>query len=166
MLIYHPAYDAYHCVFRMLAITGENRILEFAKLRILDLFLCFPAEVVAVQLPKEHSEMRKLARAVRNPYRGPVNLARAFRDLEPIQSAAARLLGLTGIFSITDLENGRVVRTGHEVPEDLKRLSDASSAFSSPLDRYIVSTMSEIPLGGVDGLKHRTGLMEYRYDVG
>lgn len=166
MLIYHPAYDAYHCVFRMLAITSEKRVLEFAKLRILDFFLCFPAEVAAVQLPQEHLEIKKLARAARNPYRGPVNSARTFRDLEPIQSAAARLLGLTGIFSIADLENGRVVRTGQDMPEELKRLSDAADAFSNPLDRYVVSTMSEIPLTGVGGLKHRSGLMEYRYDAG
>lgn len=165
MLIYHPAYDAYHCVFRMLAITSEKRVLEFAKLRILDFFLCFPAEVAVVQLPQEHSEIRKLARAARNPYRGPVNLARTFRDLEPIQSAAARLLGLTGIFSIAELENGRVIRTGQEIPEELKRLSDAAGAFSTPLDRYVVSAMSEIPLAGIGGLKHRTGLMEYRYDA-
>lgn len=166
MLIYHPAYDAYHCVFRMLAITSENRVLEFAKLRILDFFLCFPAEVAAVQLPQEHLDIRKVARAARNHYRGPINSTRTFRELEPIQSAAARLLGLTGVFSIAELEDGRIIRTGQELPEEFKRLSNARDAFPNPLDRYVVSRMSEIPLAGEGGLKHRTGLMEYRYDAG
>lgn len=165
MLIYHPAYDAYHCVFRMLVITGEKRVLEFAKLRILDFFLCFPAEVANIQLPQEHAGVKKLAREAKNPYRGPVNSVRTFRDLEPIQSAAARLLSLTGIFSIADLEDGRVVRTGQAIPEFLSKLTHAEDAFSGPLDRYVVSAMSEIPLAGLGGLKHRTGLMEYRYDA-
>lgn len=44
----------------MLAITSEHRVLEFAKLRIIDFFLCFPAEVANVQLPQEHVEVKKL----------------------------------------------------------------------------------------------------------
>ncbi|KIP15259.1 hypothetical protein KY49_4595 [Burkholderia sp. MSHR3999] len=30
---------------------------------------------------------------------------------------------------------------------------------------YIVKKLASIPLLGNDGLKHRTGLMEHRYDV-
>jgi len=165
VLIYHPAFDAYHCAFRMLAITSERRVLEFAKLRILDFFLCFPAEVANVQLPQEHGDVRKLAREARNPYRGPISASRTFRDLEPIQSAAARLLALTGVFSISELEQGRVVRTGQALPDDLQRVSASEVAFSTPLDMYVLSRMADIPLAGVGGLKQRTGLMEYRYDA-
>lgn len=165
MLIYHPAFDAYHCVFRMLAITSEHRVLEFAKLRILDFFLCFPAEVANVQLPQEHGDVRKLARDARNPYRGPISAARTFRELEPIQSAATRLLALTGVFSIVELETGHVVRTGQALPDDLQRISSGESPFSTPLDKYVLSRMADIPLTGVGGLKQRTGLMEYRYDA-
>jgi hypothetical protein len=165
MLIYHPAFDAYHCAFRMLAITGENRVLEYSKLRILDFFLCFPAEVAGVQLPQEHVEYKKLARAAFNPYRGPVSAAKTFRELEPIQAAAARLLALTGLFSIVELESGKIVRTGHALPEDINfRLSD-DLLFSTPLERFVLTKMAAIPLGGFGGLKQRTGLMEYRYDA-
>lgn len=165
MLIYHPAFDAYHCAFRMLAITSERRVLEVAKLRILDFFLCFPAEVANVQLPREHRDVKKLAREARNPYRGPINASSTFRNLEPIQSAAARLLALTGVFSISELEQGRVVRTGQALPDDLLRASAGEAAFSTPVDRYILSRMVDIPLTGDGGLKQRTGLMEYRYDA-
>lgn len=165
MLIYHPAFDAYHCAFRMLAITSEHRVVELAKLRILDFFLCFPAEVANVQLPLDHGDVKKLAREARNPYRGPISASRTFRDLEPIQSAAARLLALTGVFSVSELEQGRVVRTGQDLPDDLRRISASEVAFSTPLDRYVLSRMADIPLGGVGGLKQRTGLMEYRYDT-
>jgi hypothetical protein len=165
MLIYHPAFDAYHCAFRMLSITSQRRVVEFAKLRILDFFLCFPAEVANVQLPQEHGDIKKLAREARNPYRGPISASRTFRDLEPIQSASARLLALTGVFSISELEQGQVVRTGQALPDELQRVSVGDFAFSSPLDRYVLSRMADIPLAGIGGLKQRTGLMEYRYDA-
>lgn len=165
MLIYHPAFDAYHCAFRMLAITGENRVLEYSRLRILDFFLCFPAEVASVQLPQEFVEYKKLARDAFNQYRGPVSAAKTFRELEPIQAAAARLLALTGIFSIVELENGKIVRTGQVLPESVQfGLSDESS-FPTPLERFVLTKMASIPLGGFGGLKQRTGLMEYRYDA-
>jgi hypothetical protein len=165
VLIYHPAFDAYHCIFRMLAITSEHRVLEFAKLRIIDFFLCFPAEVANVQLPQEHVEVKKLARTAQNSYRGPISAVRTFRDLEPIQAAAARLLALTGVFSTVELEDGRIVRTGQALPEDLQRISSGVTAFSTPLEKFILLQMTNIPLTGLGGLKQRTGLMEYRYDI-
>jgi len=45
MLIYHPAFDAYHCVYRMTMLTQKVKELEYSKLRILDFYLCFPAEI-------------------------------------------------------------------------------------------------------------------------
>jgi hypothetical protein len=165
MLIYHPAFDAYHCAFRLLTITTEHRVLEFAKLRILDYFLCFPAELVNVQLPQEHVEVKKFARSCRNPYRGPISGTRTFRDLEPIQSAAARLLALTGAFSPTELETGQVVRSGQILPDALLSAVSKGRGSDNPIAAYILSKMAEIPLQGFGGLKQRTGLMEYRYDA-
>lgn len=164
MLIYHPAFDAYHCAFRMLMVTAHNRTMEYQKLRILDYFLCFPAELVNVQLPQEHIEIKKVARAAWNPYRGPVSGPRTFRDIEPIQSAAARLLALTGVFSPSELEQGNVVRTGQEIPAELLRATAIDSDAQEPMTRYVISRMANLPLQGFGGLKQRTGLMEYRYD--
>lgn len=45
MLIYHPAYDAYHCVFRMLLIAERVSGIEVEKARILDFYLVFPGMV-------------------------------------------------------------------------------------------------------------------------
>ena len=86
MLIYHPAFDAYHCVFRMLVITSGCRVLEFNKLRIIDFYFCFPSEIAKVQLPQEHISIKKEARGIKNTYRGPVDKNRVFHDLESIQS--------------------------------------------------------------------------------
>lgn len=165
MLVYHPAYDSYHCAFRMLAITSRHRVLQLGQLRILDFYLCFPAEVAAVQLPQEHTTIRKLARDARNVYRGPISSLRVFRELEPIQKAAARLLALTGIFSPTELEDERIVRTGTELPKNLVEGLQRSNALTRGVEDYVLTKMAEIPFFGVNGLKHRTGLMEHRYDA-
>lgn len=168
MLIYHPAFDAYHCVFRMLVISGVQPVLELAKLRILDYYMCFPAEVALIQLPQDHTDIRKLARNIKNEYRGPVSANRTFRDMEPIQHAAARMLAASGVFDSRQLELGNVSRTNNALPDDLLRaqaLEPASSSSAAAVSNYVLHKLSTLPLSGVGGLKQRTGLMEHRYDV-
>lgn len=168
MLIYHPAFDAYHCVFRMLVISGAVSSLELAKLRILDYYLCFPAEVATIQLPTDHAEIRKTARAAKNEYRGPVSAHRTFRDMEPIQHAAARMLAASGVFDSRQLELGIVSRTNKVLPADLLTFQALEPDTYSPtaaLSNYVLHKLSSLPLAGVGGLKQRTGLMEHRYDA-
>lgn len=163
MLIYHPAYDAYHCVYRLIFITNTLRELEYAKLRILDFYLCFPAEIGNVELPQAQQKIRTVARRMKNKFRGPISVTRTFRDLEPIQQSAARLLTASGVFSAEKLEEGTVSRTDWEAPSDFQKVSYTDSV-NSELVNYIVNNLSTLPLGGLDGLKRRTGLMEFRYD--
>lgn len=166
MLIYHPAYDAYHCIFRMLTITSQHRFLEYSKLRILDFYFCFPAEVALVQLPQEHIEVKKVARAAKNIYRGPISAQRVFRELEPIQRTAARLLSLSGVFSHAEFEeNGQIVRTGQILPKELVSSIGKSTEMLDAVQEFVVFKMAGIPLQGIGGLKQRTGLMEHRYDA-
>lgn len=168
MLIYHPAFDAYHCVFRMLVVSGVVPTLELAKLRILDYYMCFPAEVALIQLPQEHTEIRKVAKTIKNEYRGPVSAHRTFRDMEPIQHAAVRLLAASGVFESRQLELGTVSRTHNALPDDLLRAQALEPATSGPVaavSNYVLHKLSSLTLSGPGGLKQRTGLMEHRYDV-
>lgn len=44
-MIYSPAFDLYHCIYRMLQILGrftEGDIMETDRLRIYDFYLLFP----------------------------------------------------------------------------------------------------------------------------
>lgn len=165
MLIYHPAFDAYHCVYRLIAITESIRELEFAKLRILDFYLCFPAEVAGIELPQSHQKFRSSAREAKNKFRGPVSPLRTFRDLETIQRAAARLLAASKVFDSEKLETGTVTRTSWAAPLTFNATASSIASASSELTKYILTQLSTLPLGGMGGLKQRTGLMEYRYDA-
>ena len=168
MLIYHPAFDAYHCAFRAVVITNTLAELELARLRIVDFYLCFPAEVANIQLPHDHTEIRKIARSIKSDYRGPVNSIRTFKEMEPLQVAAARMLAASGIVDSGKLEGGVVSRTSMQVPQYLVALEGADVCPGTPaaaVREYILSRLSRIPLTGSGGLKRRTALMEYRYDA-
>ena len=47
MIIYNPAFDIYHCVYRMISILSNlvNEKIEVDKLRILDFYMVFPGEI-------------------------------------------------------------------------------------------------------------------------
>ncbi|HUW50024.1 MAG TPA: ABC-three component system middle component 5 [Sulfuricella sp.] len=165
MLIYHPAYDAYHCVFRTLLLTNSLESIELQKLRILDFFLCFPSELSKVRLPRQHSEAKRLALELRNDYHGPISMNQAFRDMEHIQLAAFKSLAASSIVDQVKIEDGVIKRTGVALKEELKRKIDAVLERDSIVVEYIVNKLGVLPLNGSNGLKDRTGLMEYRYDV-
>ncbi|WP_238913012.1 ABC-three component system middle component 5 [Achromobacter insolitus] len=164
MLIYHPAYDAYHCIFRSLLITGTLPTVEEAKLRILDFFLCFPAELQNVRLPVDHSGAKALAKSLKNVYHGPLSKQKAFRDMEHIQIAAFRTLAASGLLNAPELETGLIRRTGLPIPPELTSQLQNFFEKNKSLVNYLLTKLADIPLLGKDGLKHRTGLMEYRYD--
>lgn len=168
MLIYHPAFDAYHCAFRAVTIAKSIPKMELEKLRIIDFYLCFPSELSKIQLPRDHPKIRKLARAIENEYHGPVNAARTFTNMKPIQIAAVRMLAASGVFDPHALDTGVVSVTLTQVPDTLAALVDVDvsrDTLDGALRKYILNDLSRIPLTGTGGLKQRTGLMEYRYDA-
>lgn len=165
MLIYHPAYDAYHCVFRSILITNRIKIIEVAKLRILDFFLCFPSEIKRIRLPRTHGEARRISQSAENPYHGPVSMHQVFQNMEHIQLAAYRTLAASRLIMPDEFETGLVRRTDIEVPEELRTTLSNAFTDNQPLVDYLVDKLGQIELLGIDGLKHRTNLMEHRYDV-
>lgn len=164
MLVYHPAYDAYHCVFRSLQIVRAVNVIELTKLRILDFYFCFPSELKRIRLPSEHSEARKIAKEAQNEYHGPVSMQQTFRDMEHIQLAALRTLAASRLLDTAEFETGLIRRTKIDIPSGLQAALDKAAEENRAVLDYITQKLCEIPLLGENGLKHRTGLMEYRYD--
>ncbi len=165
MLIYHPAYDAYHCVFRALVVTQVLKKIEIAHLRIIDFFFVFPAEYKNITLPRQLTPGRASLSKLTNEFHGPVNMLQAFKDMEHIQVAAISTMAASGILDPKALEQGIVQRTNVAISSELQEKIDLAIADAGPKMDFIVRGLSEIPLLGVDGLKHRSGLMEYRYDI-
>jgi hypothetical protein len=164
MLIYHPAFDAYHCVYRMTMLTQKVKELEYSKLRILDFYLCFPAEIAKIELPRDLQKIRGAAKVATNKFRGPVSSLRTFHDLEQIQNSATRLLAASDVFDSKKLEEGIISRTSRALPTVFSKTTSDPSNQASTLIDFVLTQLSALPLQGNGGLKQRSGLMEYRYD--
>ncbi|WP_448118157.1 ABC-three component system middle component 5 [Pseudomonas serbica] len=165
MLIYHPAYDAYHCVFRMLCIVSELQSVELDKARLLDFYLLFPSAIAKIRLPKSHYSGRQLAKLLANVYRDPINPSATFRELRYIQEAALKCMVASGFVDAKSYESGLMVRTKLPLPESMLEATSAYIKNNLELTGFVLGELATIPLKGLDGLKDRTGLMEYRYDV-
>ncbi|MDR6412370.1 ABC-three component system middle component 5 [Paraburkholderia terricola] len=164
MLIYHPAYDAYHCAFRMLVIAEHVRDAEIDKARLLDFFVLFPGMVGKIRLPDTLKALRAQAKAAANIYRDPVSGISTFREMRHIQEAALKSVAASGLIDIERFESGFVTRTQMPVPPALRNRLDEFVAANGPVVEGVLKGLSGIPLLGHDGLKHRSELMEYRYD--
>lgn len=165
MLIYHPAYDAYHCVFRMLAVAERVKNTEIDKARLLDFYLVFPGAIEKIRLPSDMRALRQVAKDVANVYRNPVSNSSTFLEMRHIQEAALKSIAASGLIDIDRYSAGYVERTLMTLPSSVeKKLHEFLSVNSLVVDA-VLNELAKIPLLGRDGLKHRSQLMEYRYDV-
>lgn len=164
MLIYHPAYDAFHCLFRLMTIIDVRREIEVAKLRIIDFYFLFPAELRHVSLPKGKAGIKAVAKGLVNRYHGPVSPIQTFRELEHIQLAAMGALAAADLIDKHLLPEGVIRRTDKEIGPDVRKMMDQMLDSLPEGAAYAINELAEFPLKGDGGLKHRTGLMEYRYD--
>lgn len=166
MLIYHPAFDAYHCVFRMLVLIDSLPEVELDMLRLCDFYLIFPSEISSIRLPTGLSHGRKIAKASANIYRDPINAKHVLRDMYEIQLSALQNIAASGLIEIDYYKRG-IIRKNEaaEIPELIAHQIKIYLDTHTDLIGFVVDFLSKIPLRGINGLKHRSELLEYRYDT-
>lgn len=71
MLIYNPAFDFHHGIFRVLQIlsAAPGEEFEVMKIRLLDFLLLFPEQLENIRVPKELLGKRSLFTGTESPYR-------------------------------------------------------------------------------------------------
>lgn len=161
MLVYHPAFDSYHCLFRSIAILEACGKCEVERLRILDFCLLFPTTVANFRLPPGRSAVKKAALSESNPYRNPISARAMFANLTAIQMAAFSCLTATGLAT---LDGGVLARTQTAIPEAISERRLSMQAEEHTFFNTLLPQLSALPLLGPDGLKARSDLMEFRYD--
>jgi hypothetical protein len=159
MLIYHPALDAYHCVFRVLALLSECDAMEKDRLQILDFVLCFPSVASAFRLPPGSAAAKKAMARSDSPYRAPINPKGMFTSLTKTHDAAIACLRRD------QADDVDVKRAEALLPSELKDRVDALKELEAPFFKEMLPLLLSLPLRGPDGLKARSGLAEYRYDA-
>jgi hypothetical protein len=108
-------------------------------------------------------KLRGQSKSVENPYRNPIGARKVFTDVEKILDPSLGCLEAAGLIVID--ESTYVRRTKNFLPEKLasscQRLSGEESFFFTNCLKPLLA----MSLLGAGGLKDRSGLMEYRYDV-
>ncbi len=156
MLIYHPAFDIYNCVFRMLQLLShmKQEEVELDRLRIWDFYLTFPNEARNISYPNSLFELKSIFKKKSpNPY----------EDLIDSKRIIERMIASYGLID-SDLLNKNIIRrTDKQVPTELAEHFTDLSVEKANIIKLIVGFW-ELPLYGKSGLKDRTGLIEFKYD--
>ncbi len=166
MLVYHPMFDPHHCALRLLSISIDSGLanMEWDRLRILDFFVTFPHLLKTVRLPTEFRSVKTVFKSLPAPYESLPSPAKLFFQLGGIQDPAARVLAASGFFDRDEFVRGvmQVVRTA--AIAGIEHLTTQLSHRSSVWYSFITKEFSRFPLNGVNGLKDRSGLLEFRHD--
>lgn len=166
MLVYHPAFDIYNSVFRLLQLLHYmNRDeVEVDRIRIWDFYLTFPNETRNIRFPNELNDLKIIfKRKASNPYEDLIDPKRIFERMKSYQLSALKCLASYGLIETKLLSKNVVRRTAKEIPDVLIKKLDDLTIEKSNVIKLIVGFW-ELPLYGKFGLKDRTGLIEFKYD--
>ncbi len=166
MLVYHPAFDLYNCIFRMLQLlnyTKEEEV-HFDKLRIWDFYLTFPNLIYDMSFPRELRPLKAVFKEKNNPYEHITDQKQIFERMKNFQLSAVKCLASYGFVDSELISKKRIRKTGKAVPiELLNKLNDLSTQKGNII-KLLTGDLVELPLHGAQGLKARTGLIEFKYD--
>lgn len=166
MLVYHPAFDIYNCVFRLLQLLTSMKQdeVELDRLRIWDFYLTFPNEARKISYPKDLSELKRIFKSKNeNPYEDLIDPKRIIERMKPYQMSAFRCIASYGLIDSKLLSKSRIARTEKKIPKELlDKFSELTVEKSNIIK--LITGFKELPLYGKTGLKFRTGLIEFKYD--
>lgn len=169
-LSYVSAYDPYHAIFRYFCLSTQSSMatITVGAYRILDYYFCFPHLLKSFSAARNIQGLIRAHNQVKRDYSAPPY--QALPD-ERLLYSRMRLPQLTCLSTmarnqyISEEELGKemVVRTEREMPAETAQAVLLYVKESASL-LEVLGLMAKIPLLGRDGLKHRSGLEEYRYD--
>jgi len=163
MLVYHPALDPYHASFRMLRLLAASPYsVERDRLRLLDFYLLFPHLLRKIHLPSSLTQRRNRLAQPENQYRYSGQPQLVFRTITPVHDAALSLLASS---EWARAEDDGFRLNASKVPQSLLALLQTKNSAQADLVGFLVGDLHTVSLRGHEGLKQRSGLMEYRYDA-
>lgn len=135
--------------------------------RILDFYLLFPFLIGEIRLSPAHRRYKKIAQNYERlrPYGEQPESRTLFERMEPMQIAALETLASRNIIEPSLLNDSKVQLEPTAVPRELAaRAAQANEADHELLEFLnIIATQYEVL--GQNGIKSRSGLMEFRYDA-
>lgn len=169
MLIYDPALDPYHSAIRILSIamSSAKRQIELSvdAARIADYFLVYPYKMIGFRFPAEHRSIRAAVKETENHYRQALGTRAAFERMRPIFFAALSGLVAANLIDVAGLKRGILGLTESDIPDDLAAAVARFQERQTVVGRFVLSDLLAMPPNGNNGLKHRSSLIDHRYDI-
>ncbi len=166
--MYHPAQDINHCIYRLILILEKSKHLSINvdTYRILDFYTLFPYLLKLIKpLPQVLSKHRSKFKDIQEPYESLINTKRILFELEVLQSVCIQNLLAKNLLDKTAYEKGFLKRSNVELPEQLQNELQVARLANEEWFMVLVDELPQAKFKGNAGLKARTGLMEYRYDL-
>lgn len=167
MLIYHQQNDIYNCILRILSIVSlmDDENIDFEKLRIIDFYLTFPHFIKDISFPRVEgaSSLKSAAKKLEEPYELLPSPKRLFSEMGDYQIQAVHILRAKKI--LTENQYGTISAGDQFSHKSISRLLANSSYLKSEFYVNLIKVIANIQTRGPNGIKSRSGLMEYRYDV-
>jgi hypothetical protein len=167
MLLYHPVDDSNHCCYRLIRLlySAVELSMPLTSLLICDFYTLFPGQLKRIEgWPRKRSAAYTLLREIPDEYEEMLNPKRVFFQLNNIQSAAISHLEAKGIIQNDILNDSLVTLNVLSLPADLIEKLELDPIFSEEWFSLISHGLSRLPIAGKNGLKSKTGLMEFVYD--
>lgn len=167
-IAFEPAFDPLHTAFRILRLRHLFRgALDRDHVRILDFFLLFPFRIGRIRLKQEHRKYRGLSTEYsdRHPYGELPDDRIIFDRMRLVQEAALESMAIWNLIDPEKFEAGAVASTDAVIVPELAQRVAQQNVRDRPLLDFLRVLATEYSLLGNDGLKHRTQLLEYRYDA-
>jgi hypothetical protein len=163
MLVYHPAFDVYHGVFRALLLleSTSDKAMPSETLRIIDLYFVFPYLLAELEFPKGTGRKGRQLAGIPSRFNTLPSPRSFLAQMKGLHMLVAAALAGRGLISGDALKSGTVERTDAVVPA---KLLGQASPEDIELAEYLGTRIATIPLLGKSGLKDRSKLMESRYD--
>jgi hypothetical protein len=167
MLVYHSAFDMYHCVYRMFQLLSNLKedYVELERLRIWDYYLAFPNEMTKIRYERGNNDIQNLFPKKYNPYEVVLDGKMIFEKMRTYQLTAIKTLASHGLIKKDYLTDNRITKIDKSLFNDVLLNFEPPSDRESNIIKIMTTYFYKMPLYGEKGLKDRTNLLEYRYDA-
>ncbi|MDC4998225.1 hypothetical protein OHW19_16765 [Acinetobacter baumannii] len=167
MLIYHPAFDASHCSYRIVKLFNrleEYQYIEEDRIKIIDFYTVFPKQIKYIKFPKSINSryIRKEIDKINDTYRPCKSPFLMAKKMSFIQEKVLQVLVIN---EFLDKRGGtNEYKKGSKFNQLALSPSILEEYIQPEVENLILNFLLSHPLNGTDGLKSRSALMEFRYD--
>lgn len=167
-LAFEPAYDPFHAAFRILRQSAYRQCQPspIPRVKLLDVYLAEPIKCLDIRLANPlKASARRAAKCQHATYGHRPPATGLFNRMSLMQDAAIQTLVMQGILDGDAYGMGQVRLVEGVLPAKLAAKIDALNADQADLMTFLFKDLDAIPFEGLNGLKDRTGLGEFRYDI-